>query len=241
MTPKDSKMTQFESTPRHSDMLIKVCGMRDPENIRAVASLTPMLMGFIFYEQSPRYAGNLDPEVVSELPSFVRPVALFVNSTAEKIDEITNRYGIKVVQLHGDESPQFCQKLRDRGLIVLKAVPVSDIESLQALEAYHGAVDGFVFDSPSEKRGGSGKKFDWAILENYHGSTPYLLGGGIGPDDVDEIISAMRPGMAGIDINSRFESSCAIKDISLLTRFILSLRKYNEDNSPATPFWEKAQ
>lgn len=230
-----------DTIPRHADMLIKVCGMREPDNIRAVASLTPMLMGFIFYDKSPRYAGGLDPQVVAELPSFVRPVALFVNADIEEVEETARRYGIKVVQLHGEESPSYCRELKEKGFVVLKAMPISDSASIEALERYEGSVDGFVLDSKSEGKGGSGKKFDWNILEAYNGRTPYLLGGGIGPDDVEQIVGAMRPGMAGIDINSRFESACAIKDISLLTRFILSLRKYNEDNSPATPFWEKAQ
>lgn len=234
-------MTANNNTaPRHADMLIKVCGMREAYNVSYVASLTPMLMGFIFYEKSPRYVGDMDVEIVKSLPGYVRPVALMVNPTLDEVHSVAEKYGFKIIQLHGEESPEFCRQLRAAGLVVLKAMPIGDMQSLDALDAYHGAVDAFVFDTKTDKRGGSGRKFDWSILNNYNPVTPYLLGGGIGPDDVDEIIAAMRPGMVGIDINSRFESSPGVKDIALLTRFILSLRKYNEDDSPATPFWEKA-
>lgn len=228
------------SKPRHADMLIKVCGMREPENIAYVASLTPMLMGFIFYEKSKRYVGDLSPEVIASLPSYINPVALMVNPTSDEVIDVTTRYGIKIVQLHGEETPEFCQSLRAKNIIVLKGIPITDAGSIEALKRYHGSVDAFVFDSKSPGKGGSGQKFNWDILEKYDPKTPYLLAGGIGPDDVDQIITAMRPGMIGIDINSRFETEPGIKDISLLTHFILSLRKFNEDDTPAKPFWEKA-
>lgn len=228
------------SMPRHSDMMIKICGMRDPENVAMVAALTPMLMGFIFHEPSPRHAGGLDPETVKSLPGFVRPVAVTVNAPAKEIDRLASVYGFRIFQLHGDESPEFCRSLRERGYTVFKAIQLRDEGSLQALRPYHGCVDTFVFDTPCASRGGSGEKFDWSLLDAYEPLTPYLLSGGIGPDDAGAVIAAMRPGMAGIDINSRFETAPGIKNISSLTRFIISLRKNNEDNSPAKPFWEKA-
>lgn len=234
MTP--DKMT----TPRHADMIIKVCGMRDPGNIAEVAALSPMLMGFIFYDKSPRCARGLDPEIVSQLPEFIRPVALTVNASFEEIMEICSRYGFHIVQLHGDESPELCRRLRQEGLVVFKAIAVGDDIDWAEVAPYEGAVDLFVFDRKSPKRGGSGEKFSWDLLENYPLSTPYLLGGGIGPDDIPEIIAAMRPGMAGIDINSRFESSPGVKDLPRLINFILNLRKFNEHEPSATPFWEKA-
>lgn len=228
-----------DTTPRHSDMLIKVCGMREPQNVSFVASLTPMLMGFIFYDKSPRFVGDMPRSVIDGLPGFVHPVALTVNASEEEILGIHRRYGIEIFQLHGEETPEQCKALRNHGLVVFKAIAVSDSKSLEVTDAYHGSVDAFVFDSLSKSKGGSGLKFDWNLLDGYHGETPYLLGGGIGPDDVDAIVAAMRPQMVGIDINSRFEAAPAIKDISLLTRFILSLRRYNEDDTTAKPFWKK--
>lgn len=227
--------------PRHSDRIIKVCGMCDPDNIRSVASLAPMLMGFIFYKSSPRDASALDPEVVRSLPHFIRPVALFVNSDEDHIMDITSRYGIKIVQLHGDETPEFCDRLRTKGLTVFKALPVSTESDVKDAKRYDGYVDLLVFDSRSASRGGSGKQFDWQLLHHYDGTTHYLIGGGVGPDDIDHIIDAMLPLMAGIDINSRFEISPGIKDISKLITFILNLRQFNEDESIAVPVWEKTK
>lgn len=217
-------------------MIIKVCGMRQRDNVADVAALTPMLMGFIFYRGSSRYVGDLDPDVIKSLPAFVHPVALMVDPTLDEVVAITDRYGFRIVQLHGSESPEFCQALRNRGLVVIKGLPITGAHAMAQASRWDGSVDAFVFDA---SRGGSGKHFDWQLLDHYHGATPFLLAGGIGPDDVDDIIAAMRPGMIGIDINSRFESAPAIKDINLLTRFILSLRQHNETDTPSTPFWEK--
>lgn len=225
--------------PRHADMMIKVCGNCDPHNILSVAALTPMMMGFIFYKASPRNACTLDPEVVRSLPDYIRPVGVFVNEDMDTVMATCERYGIGVVQLHGDESPHQCRRLREEGIVVIKAVGVDDALLWPDLEPYVGAVDMFLFDTATKKRGGSGRKFRWQRLEDYSLDVPYLLSGGIGPDDTDRVIAAMRPGMAGIDINSRFEASAGIKDVALLARFIVSLRKFNEDESIAIPFWEK--
>lgn len=233
-------MEMNDRTPRHSEMLIKVCGNCIADNIADVASLTPMLMGFIFYEPSPRSAIGLDPKVVSTLPPFIRPVAVFVNETEKTISDTATRYGIKIVQLHGNESPELCKSLKAKGFVVFKAIGVSDDTDWSEIKKYSDSgVDLFVLDTATPTYGGSGKKFNWNRLESYHLPTPYLLSGGIGPDDVDNIVDAMRPGMAGIDINSRFESSPGVKDISTLTHFILSLRNFNENESPTTPFWEQ--
>lgn len=215
--------------------------MRHPDNIARVAALTPMLIGFIFYEKSPRCAADISAETIAALPGFVHPVGLFVNASSEEIINKCKELGINIVQLHGDETPGQCDELKASGLVVMKAIGISDIGSLRLTDSYHGHVDAFVFDTKSESRGGSGKKFSWHLLEQYHGETPYLLSGGICPDDVDDIIAAMRPGMIGIDINSGFETAPGIKDISKLTRFIITLRQYNEDNTPATPFWTKTK
>lgn len=225
--------------PLHADMMIKICGMRDEENIAAVASLTPMLMGFIFHDASPRDAGGLNPEAVKSLPPFVRPVAVFVDKDNEYITGICERYGIHIIQLHGAESPEQCRRLKSKGFTIFKAIGIEDSQDFRNPAAYNGVVDMFLFDTKSSSHGGTGKKFDWQLLENYNLATPYLLSGGIDADDIDNIIKAMRPGMTGIDINSRFETEPGIKDISKLVNFILSLRKYNEHEPDTTPFWEK--
>ncbi len=227
------------SRPRHNDMVIKVCGLRDLDNMRQVACLTPMLAGFIFYPGSPRYVGEPPADFLSELSPFVNPVAVFVNAEAGHVRDVASRYGFGIVQLHGDESARYCAALKESGLVVFKAIGVTDNMDWDSLKDYEGIVDAFVFDTGDSRRGGTGRKFDWCQLERYRLSTPYLLGGGIGPDDVDEIVAAMRPGMVGIDINSRFETEPGVKDITKLVKFILSLRKFNEDESIAKPFWTK--
>lgn len=233
--------SDIEFAPRHCDMMVKVCGMRDPDNIRMVAALAPMLMGFIFWEGSVRSANGLDPEVIKQLPSYIRPVALFVNPGIGEVRKVVDRYGFKIVQLHGDESPEFCDLLRSRGLVVFKALNVATEKDIRNASIYDGHADILVLDAKTGNRGGSGKKFNWDILTGYTASTPYLLSGGIGPDDVDKIVSAMRRPMAGIDINSRFETAPGIKDVAVLTKFLLTLRQFNEDESIATPFWEKTK
>ncbi len=226
-------------TQRHSDRMIKVCGMADPKNIESVARLTPMLMGFIFYEKSPRYAGNLPVESVKSLPDYIYPVGLFVDSDIDHIINICDKYGIRIVQLHGDESPALCGELKARGFTVMKAFGIDSETDWSEIEPYEEVTDLYVFDTKTSSKGGSGMKFDWSLLDNYPLSNPYLISGGIGPDDIDAIIKAMNPKMAGVDINSRFESAPGIKDIKKLTHFILSLRKYNEDESFTIPFWTK--
>lgn len=225
--------------PRHSDMLIKVCGNRNADNIRCVASLTPMLMGFIFVASSPRNAIGLDPVVIRNLPSYIRPVAVFVDADINTILKTCDEYGFRIVQLHGHESPGMCASLRKKGLVVFKALGLAGATNWMALATYCNSVDMFILDSHSGNKGGSGQKFDWTVLNSYPFSTPFMLSGGIGPDDIDAITSAMRPAMAGIDINSRFEKEPGIKDINLLSQFILELRKYNEDEQTPVPFWEK--
>ncbi len=229
-------------TPRHSDMMIKVCGMRDPHNIADVAALAPMLMGFIFHEPSPRdVTRTLSPDTISSLPPYVRPVAVFVDKDSRFIMDITKLYGFRIVQLHGNESPRLCRTLRNNGLVVLKALSIGENVDWTEYTPYSDCVDMFVMDTRCSCKGGSGCKFDWRLLESYSLPVPYLLGGGIGPEDIPFILEAMRPGMAGIDINSRFETQPGLKDMHLLINFILSLRKFNEHEPTSIPFWEKTK
>lgn len=225
----------------HTDRMIKVCGMRDARSIREVSALTPMMMGFIFYEGSPRSAIGLDPALVRELPPFITPVGVFVDESEDKILDTCRAYGIDTVQLHGSESPDLCASLRMKGLYVLKAVSVDTDTDWASLHSYDGCVEMFVLDTKCTTHGGSGRKFDWGLLERWPLRTPYLLSGGIGPEDLDSVIAAMRPHMAGIDLNSRFETSPGNKDAVRLASFIVQLRNFNEpENEPTTiPFWKK--
>ncbi len=205
-------------------MLIKICGMRDASNVREVAGERPDYMGFIFYPPSSRDCEGLDPSVVESLPAGIEPVAVTVNMDESSIMELAGKYGFRTVQLHGDESPALCGRLREKGLTVFKAVGIKGEESLSSLADYDDDVDMFVFDTASAARGGTGRKFDWTLLGAYTGKVPFLLSGGIGPEDAFLLKDMSHPRFAGIDLNSRFESAPAIKDVALLRKFIKQIR-----------------
>lgn len=205
-------------------MKIKVCGMRDAANIKEVAALGPDYMGFIFYERSPRYCGGLSPAVVKGLPDNVRPVMVSVDMTEDEIMRAVERYGFGIVQLHGHELPELCFSLRSRGLKVVKAAGMRTASSLEVLREYGGAVDSFLLDTLCVTKGGSGRKFDWGILDAYDLPEDFYLSGGIGPQDAEALKALVHPRFAGIDLNSRFETAPGVKDVELLHKFFNEIK-----------------
>lgn len=205
-------------------MTVKVCGMRDPDNIRELEA-TGMVdwMGFIFYEKSPRFVGPEPPEYLPDCPK----VGVFVNPTIEYVRTMVPRFGIRLVQLHGNESPEFCKELLESmpDIYVIKAFSVKTEDDLEKTLAYESVVDGFLFDTPCAGYGGSGKTFDWTLMRRYHGHIPFLLSGGIGPDSLEALINFSHPLWYGIDLNSRFETAPGVKDVEALESFISELRK----------------
>ena len=211
--------------------LVKVCGMREAENIREVEQLftlhascfTP-LMGFIFWPQSSRYVS--DPPAY--LPTKCRRVGVFVDEDIETIKRIAEDYALDFIQLHGHESPEYIRALRfqesDSRFQVIKAFNIATKEDIEATAPYAGLVDFFLFDTKGQSVGGNGEKFDWNILTYYDGSIPFLLSGGIGPDDAERVRAFQHPKCIGIDLNSRFELSPAIKSINKLREFIKEIR-----------------
>ena len=157
--------------------LIKVCGLRAADNVRAVAALPGVdLVGFIFHPASPRCVTAV-PDV--SLPDGVRRVGVFVDVPEEQVAATAHRYGLHLVQLHGHESPDMCRRLTDRGLGVIKAFPATPEAVRNDTTRY--ATSGcrlFLFDTPTASHGGSGRTFDWHVLQDYAGQTPFLLGGG---------------------------------------------------------------
>jgi len=206
-------------------MIIKVCGMRDPSNIAAVANCGPDMMGMIFYEGSERFVNEaIVPEEVLAGAEGQTFVGVFVNATIDGVMDTTERYQLGIVQLHGDESPAYCRELRDEGMKVIKAIPVASEQDLTKCDEYSNSVDLFLFDTKSALRGGSGKKFNWDVLGTYDGETPFLLSGGIGPGDVEAILQVRHPGLYGVDINSGFEVEPGVKDVEAVREFIIELR-----------------
>ena len=195
-------------------MIIKVCGMRSAENIREVEALGIDMMGFIFYPKSSRYVS----ERQEYLPTKCKRVGVFVDEDIENIKKIADDYALDFIQLHGHESIEEVKKLKDRKII--KAFNIATKEDLDATTPYANLVDFFLFDTKGPSVGGNGEKFDWSILNAYNGDTPFLLSGGIGPEDAERIKSFNHPKCIGIDLNSRFEIEPGIKDIVKLKTFL---------------------
>ena len=246
-------------------MIVKVCGMRDADNIREVSRLGVDMIGFIFYPKSPRYVQMLSslagiiPDYSEErirqasvLPSqaeeendglsFAREsvcqtvennvnrparVGVFVDDMPQNIVSRVYNYQLDYVQLHGNEPRETIENLRATldpdikpSIKFIKAISVSSAEDILKYKEYVGAVDLFLFDTKCKTVGGSGEQFDWQVLEHYDGDTPFLLSGGIGPEDAERVKSFHHPQCIGIDLNSKFEIEPALKDVEKLKEFL---------------------
>ena len=221
--------------------------MRQADNIRAVEALGVDWMGFIFWPRSSRYVS----ERPAYLPTRCRRVGVFVDATADEVLARVADFGLNAVQLHGHESPAYLATLRTEstamlrtlrtestallragasvpdgspsGLTLIKALSVATPADLAPAADYEGLADYLLFDTKGERAGGNGRQFDWSVLDHYHGTTPFLLSGGIGPDDGQRLAAFHHPQCVGIDLNSRFELAPALKDIEKLKTFITAL------------------
>lgn len=204
-------------------MIIKVCGMREPDNIRAVEALGIDLMGFIFWPSSSRFFA----EIPSYLPRKCRRVGVFVDAALPDIQTAVKDYSLDFVQLHGQESPEAISALKARlpALRIIKSLAVTGPADLDRTAAYESVSDAFLFDTPGPLPGGNGRQFNWEVLRQYRGRLPFLLSGGIGPDDASRIRDLEIPGCIGIDLNSRFETAPGRKDVEALKTFIETVRK----------------
>ena len=201
-------------------MLVKVCGMREPENIEKVAQLGVDMVGFIFYPKSPRFVSQSVDRTAAD--KNVCRVGVFVNESVELISDKIQLFDLNAVQLHGNESRVLCEQLHEQnGLLkVIKAISVSTAGDILKYKEYVGAVDYFLFDTKCKTVGGSGQQFDWQVLENYDGDVPFILSGGIGPEDVERIRNFHHPKCIGIDLNSKFEMEPGLKDVEMLKTFL---------------------
>lgn len=201
-------------------LIIKVCGMTEAENIRDVEQLGVDMIGFIFYPKSPRCLC----EIPEYLPEHAKRVGVFVNESKENILMYADRFALDYIQLHGNESPEYCRSLRSNGLHLIKAFSLSHPKDLAAVSAYKGLCDYYLFDTKTPQYGGSGNQFDWNLLLRYTGMTPFLLSGGINPYSVKAIREFHHPKLAGIDINSRFETAPGKKDVERIGKFLQEIR-----------------
>ena len=201
---------------------IKVCGLKFTQNREEVEKLPVDLLGYIFYPPSKRYVGENPQEGLfnSEKPK----VGVFVDENAFEILTLAKNLGFEWVQLHGKENPKICQLLKNQGLKIIKAFRVDESFQFHKTKPIEGIADYFLFDTKSNLPGGSGKKFDWNILGKYVGNTPFLLSGGIQPEDAEVIKKIDHPQLAGVDLNSGFEDEPGKKNIEKLKVFITKLK-----------------
>ncbi len=202
--------------------------MRDAENISELVKLNPDFIGFIFYNKSKRFVSDF-PEV--DIPNSIKKVGVFVNETIENITKIVIKYNLDIIQLHGDETPKYCANICNSILLqefkpleIVKAFSVDKSFNFEETEKYKTYCNYFLFDTKGKNYGGTGIKFDWSILKNYRGNTPFFLSGGISKNDVESIRDFKHKMLFALDVNSGFEIEPGLKNIDDLKIFKQNLK-----------------
>lgn len=205
--------------------LIKVCGIKYPENQEALSASGIDLMGFIFYPGSKRYVGNLPEEEKTRLFAIPVPgVGVFVNEKIPEVLHLAEKYGFAFIQLHGNESPAYCREIKKAGFRVIKSFGISEAFDYATTAGYTKTADYFLFDTKAPSYGGTGRKFNWSLLERYTGEKPFILSGGIHPEDAEVLRNLRHLQLAGFDLNSRFEDKPGLKNISKVNQFIHQIK-----------------
>ncbi len=211
-------------------MKLKVCGNILPEQVKAYDELGVDMAGFNFYPASPRYMRQkISPEKMKQLKGKFARVGIFVNARYDELVRTVEEYRLDMVQLSGDETPEYCSKIADF-ISVIKVFRLAGKENLDPLTIpYKNVCDFFMFDTAGTGYGSTGKKFNWKLLEKTPPSKPYILSGGIEPTDIEKLRNLMAgPGgtkLFAVDVNSKFELSAGVKDIGKLSKFIEELNK----------------
>lgn len=204
---------------------VKVCGMRNSDNISKVLYACPDILGFIFYQGSRRYVGeNPDKGLAALIPENILKAGVFVNERKTKIIELAKLFGLDMLQLHGRESVALCEELMNTGYSIIKAFGINDDFDFKRLIPYARACDYYLFDTGSEQHGGTGRKFNWSLLGKYELDKPFFLSGGIGPEDIEKVRNLNHPAFYGVDINSGFEVKPGIKDPEKVKTFICQVK-----------------
>lgn len=198
-------------------MKIKVCGMRETENIYRLVKLKPDYIGFIFYSKSPRFVFESTPN----LPGDIKKTGVFVNSEIEFIKKTIIKHELKCVQLHGEETPEFCKLVKSLNVEVIKAINILDKYDFKELIPYQMFCNYFLFDTKGKKPGGNGYGFNWKILKDYNLDKPFFLSGGISTNHIQKIKKLVKTNLPvyAIDINSKFESKPGHKKIEIIREF----------------------
>ena len=198
---------------------VKICGMTQLKDAEFAVEQGADAVGFIFYKKSPRAVTmKTVKEIIAKLPPLVDTVGVFVNESADRVNKIADYCGLDLVQLHGEESPAFCRKIRRR---VIKAFRVKDLQSIKQLEKY--PVSGFLLDTFSDNlHGGTGKTFDWNLALPAKKIGPVILAGGLTPRNIRQAVSQVRP--YGVDVCSGVEKSPGVKDLEKVRAFLKNIR-----------------
>ncbi len=218
------KLTHPNFSDRAPELKIKVCGLRMPDNIEAVAELPIDMIGLIFYEKSPRY---INADGFKDLKNVDQTrVGVFVNAETSYVLEKVGAFELEFVQLHGDESAEYCQDLKSvwPSIKIIKAFSVDEDFDFNITKAYEHAVEFFLFDTKGKNRGGNGKIFNWELLKKYEGNRQFYLSGGIGLEHAESISKLYFPKLVGIDLNSKFEIAPGLKDVEKLKQFLSKLK-----------------
>ncbi len=205
-------------------MKIKICGMKYADNLQAIAALQPDYLGYIFYPPSRRYMGEVLPAGL--LPAAVGRVGVFVDAAPADIVRLHASYRFDLVQLHGHETAADCRWLHEQGIACMKAFAPAPGFRFGHTEAYEPWCRYFLFDSPTPAYGGSGLSFDWSVIGEYRGQTPFFLSGGLGPDNVGAALRLGHDRLAGLDFNSRLESQPGLKVVETTYQIIQTIRQY---------------
>ena len=206
-------------------MKIKICGMKYLDNIKQVAALQPDYLGFIFYRRSKR---NFD-DVIPKISERIKKTGVFVDESLDFVLEKVRKHKLQVVQLHGNESSELCLELkRIEKIEIIKVFAVGENFDFEVLKEYEEGCDYFLFDTKGEEKGGNGITFNWELLKNYSSNKPYLLSGGIGLEELDNIQDFFKTNTSkfcfALDLNSKFEIKPGLKDIKKLKSFIKNLK-----------------
>lgn len=203
-------------------MKIKICGMKYPENIQEVTALKPDYLGFIFYKDSKRYcADSLKYDDIAQLDFTVQKVGVFVNESIKNVIHLATVYDMQLIQLHGDESAEYCENLKLLDFKIIKAFGIDEDFDFSVLEEYKDHCDYFLFDTKSREYGGTGKHFDWNLLKKYDNSKPVFLSGGLEIQDIPVVHDLLKDiNIHALDFNSKLEKDCAVKDVVICKEVI---------------------
>ena len=203
-------------------MKFKVCGLFNEENINKVAKLNPDYVGHIFWEKSVRYLNIISPNLNKE----IKKTGVFFNSKIDNVFNKIHEHNLTCVQLHGEESPQYCKNIMDSGTKVIKSFRIDDDFDFSILKNYENNCDLFLFDSKSELPGGTGKSFNWENLKKYKLKKEFFISGGIGLHSIESLIELFKMDLPiyGVDVNSKFEDEKYLKKIDELKTFIETIK-----------------